>query len=162
AHKEAEILEFAGNIKTLKINTPWSISIRQPYSTLVTCWEVRRVLKRFRKEDTVVFTNNVGSELIFSGFGFYNIDLSRVFVSRGGDYLGKTGWFLRRGFRNVEKFIAISDRQRGVLIGSGVKASKIELIHNGIPDVGSVICSPKFDGSRTLTMSVVGYISENK
>lgn len=162
AHKEAEILEFTGNIKTLKINTPWSISIRQPYLTLKTCWEVRTVLKNFSKEDTVVFTNNVGSELIFSGFGFFNIDLPRVFVSRGGDYLGKTGWLIRRGFKKVRKFIAISNRQKMVLVKAGVKNSKIELIHNGIPANESVICSPIFNGKRSLTISVVGYISENK
>lgn len=132
AHKDAEIFQQIKDVNHLKLKHNWSISVFNLLKTLRTYTEVKKITKNFPKESTLVLTNNVGSELIFSGFGIKKNNLNRFFVSRGGNYEGKTGFFLKLGFKSVNKFIAISNRQVKILKQNGIEEDKISLIHNGV------------------------------
>lgn len=162
ANNEAEVFKLGLNAGHLILHHPMVISISNPFQTIKTYLECKKIMKNFTYENTLVFTNNVGSEMIFSGFGFFSIPIKRVFVSRGGDYLGKTGWIIKKGFNNVNQFIAISNRQVQVLLKSGVPEPKILLIHNGILYQGSSNYKYSFNKNGTITISVIGYISQNK
>ncbi len=159
AYKNAEILNIDERINNLILQNPWSISISAPIKTCKTYLEVRGLLDKFEKENTFIFTNNVGSELIFSGFGFFPLPFKRVFVSRGGSYKGKTGWFLKKGFRSVHRFVAISENQKDILMKIGIEESLITKIHNGVP-VNEFYTNNKDSSIKNL--SIVGYINANK
>ncbi len=159
AHKEAEIFNIGLNVNYIKLDNPFTISIKHPIKSVRTYCEIKNKIYTYNKNDTVVFTNNVGSELIFSGFGFFPIKLNRFFVSRGGNYRGKTGWLARRGFKSVDRFIAISNRQKKVLEVSGVKKSKISIIHNG---VSVNFIEKEKENKSYFRLGIVGYINENK
>lgn len=160
AYNEAEVFKIDSDINPLELQKPWSISISTPFSTFGTYLEVRKLVKHFKKSETIVFTNNVGSELIFSGFGFFPIDLKRVFVSRGGDYLGKTGWIVRQGFKSVSYFICTSTRQADILKNCGIKSSKIFKIHNGVENLR--VSEYSFNIEQPVQLAVVGYINSEK
>lgn len=161
ANKQAEVLMLNKSIKPLVLQKQWSISIKNPVRTLQTYLEVRNILKDFKLSDTLVLTNNVGSELIFSGFGFCPIPLRRVFISRGGDYLGKTGWFVKKGFNSVERFVCTSLRQLKVLENAGVNKQNIETINDGVEsDVESFFY--EFKKFRKVQLTVVGYVDTEK
>lgn len=162
AHQNAEILTLNLNATPLILKEPWSISIKSPIKTLKTYLEVKSLLKPFDTTSTLVFTNNVGSELIFSGFGFFPIKFKRVFVSRGGDYLGKTGYFLRKGFKSVFRFIAISQRQINVLLNNNVLKSNISYITNGVQVSGSDNFKYQFKKNNKIVISVIGYLMPEK
>ena len=132
AHSNADVFTKNNDLLTLRMENKWVVSFKSPIKTLKCYLEIKNILKNFKNSETIVITNNVGSELILSGFGFIPIKLKRVFVSRGGDYLGKTGWFIKKSFKSVNKFIAISNRQKEVLNKVGVKDDLIAIIHNGI------------------------------
>jgi glycosyltransferase involved in cell wall biosynthesis len=157
AHKDAEIAQLGLDATPLFLNNPWCISLSAPLKTLKTHLEVRNLLRNFDKNDTLVFTNNVGSEMIFSGFGFFPIPLKRIFVSRGGDYTGKTGAVLKKGFNSVFRFVAVSESQKEKLIFATKPEAKIEVIHNGVE-----ISNPtnfKYNPDKNImNLSVVGYI----
>lgn len=159
AHKDAYVFTMGLNAKHLILENPWSISANSPIKTIKTYIEVKNLLKHFDKKNTLVFTNNVGSELIFSGFGFLPIPLKRVFISRGGDYNGKTGFILKRGFKSVSNFVAISNRQKRQLIKKGIPDKKISIIHNGVDNLGYSHTLFKRD---IVNISIVGYIDEYK
>jgi glycosyltransferase involved in cell wall biosynthesis len=160
-YKEAEILKFElDNVDSIILHNKWCINIFSPIKTISTYFEVRKLMKKFRLKDTLVFTNDVGSEIIFSGFGFFPIPLRRIFISRGGGYTGKTGLILKRGFKNVYKFIAVSKHQKNILQNVGVEDSKITIINNGISiNNENYLLNHK---NRIKNLSVIGYISENK
>lgn len=159
AYKNAEILKIDERINKLVLQNPWSISISNPFKTFKTYLEVRSLLGKFEKNSTYIFTNNVGSELVFSGFGFFSLPFKRIFVSRGGSYEGKTGWFLKKGFKSVYRFIAISENQKEILKRVGIEESLITKIHNGVP-VNEFYTSKKDTNVKNL--SIVGYINANK
>ncbi|WP_144280890.1 glycosyltransferase family 4 protein [Chryseobacterium echinoideorum] len=163
ANKEAEVLKFNNKIKPLVLKTNWSISINKPIKTLKTYFKVRQLLKSFNKKNTIVFTNNVGSELIFSGFGFLPaVPLNRIFVSRGGCYEGKTGYFIKKGFNSIKHFVATSKHQSDILENIGIIKSKITIINNGIDINRSLGYQYQFQKQNRIRLSIVGYISENK
>lgn len=162
ANKDAEVLSYSKNIKQLQLQRPFIISISSPWKSILTHLEVRELLSDFNSNDTVVITNNVGSELIISGFGFFPIPLSRIFVSRGGDYKGKTGLVIKWSFRSIFKFIATSRHQENILKKTGVPLNKIIVIHNGIDiNINNYLNKEKLD-SKLVKISIVGYINKNK
>lgn len=160
AHRGADVFKIDDEIKYLILESPWSISISSPLKTICTYLEVKRLLNSFDYTNTIVFTNNVGSELLFSGFGFFPVPFRRIFVSRGGDYLGKTGWILRKGFKSAYRFIAISESQKNTLIRIGIKSQLISKIHNGVK-----VWHENVHDSKTIklyNLSIIGYINSNK
>lgn len=161
ANKDAEVLNYSNKISSLALENSFVISIYSPLRTLITYFEIKSLLKDFNKDDTLIITNNVGSELLISGFGFFPIKFDRVFVSRGGSYQGKTGHILKRGFKNAKAFIATSGNQSKVLQNIGILKNSIKVIHNGVDilvDKDSYI----FSKSGTINLSIIGYISANK
>lgn len=161
ANKDAEVFNRGSNLNYLTLEKPFCVSIHSPWRTLITYFEIRKLLCDFNENDTLIFTNNVGSELLLSGFGFFSIKFDRVFVSRGGDYKGKTGYILKIGFRSAKAFIATSSYQSKVLQDIGILKDKIKVIHNGI-NIQVDIDSYQFSRSGKIHLSIVGYISENK
>lgn len=161
AHKGAEVFKLDSEIRALVLEKPWSISVSSPLKTISTFFEVKRLLKNFDLDNTLIFTNNVGSELIFSGFGFFPVSFRRIFVSRGGDYLGKTGWVVRRGFRSVYHFVCTSTRQINILNKGGIKKNQITLIHNGVAGLLENFVFT-FDSREVIQLTVVGYINAEK
>lgn len=155
AYEKAEIFDVITDVNHLKLKKDWSISILSPVNTIRTHMEVREILKGFSSSNTLTITNNVGSELIFSGFGFNNVPIRRIFVSRGGNYSGKTGFFLKMGFKSVIKFIAISNHQIKILISKGVKKESIKLIHNGVETNNF---KPKPRTNVIESIGIVGFI----
>lgn len=155
AYKDAEILKHTRDVNHLILKNNWSISISSPLKTLRTYIEVRSLLRDFPVESTLVITNNVGSELIFSGFGIKRIILGRFFVSRGGDYTGKTGFFLKQSFKSITKFIAISQRQVDVLMRKSIFRKDIILIHNGVENN---ILSVSDNNSQISNIAIVGFL----
>lgn len=157
AYKDADIMKMELNAHLLPLRNPWIVSFSNPLKTLRTYLEVKKILRNFEK-DILIFTNNVGSELIFSGFGYFPIKGKRIFVSRGGSYAGKTGFFLKKGFEKVTYFIATSRSQKLVLENSGVNSDTIDIIPNGI----EIDNSYKKNIKEIKRISVVGYINKNK
>jgi len=162
AHKDAEVFKLNLKAKHLILKKKWITNGKSPIKTIITYFEIRKLVNQFDKNNTYVFTNNVGSEIIFSGFGFFPIPYKRIFISRGGDYLGKTGFILRKGFKSVYKFIAVSQRQINVLKESGVTPDQIELIHNGVEIKNWKEYKYSFNKSEKIKISIVGYINSNK
>lgn len=162
AHKDAAILNWNPDIPGLILKNPWSISISHPIATFRTYFEVRKLIKDYNANDTLIFTNNVGSELIFGGFGICPITFNRVFVSRGGDYLGKTGYFIKRCFNTVSSFIAISKRQFNILEGLKVNKEKIKYIPDGVFIEGWENFNYIFKNNDKINISILGYLVPEK
>lgn len=160
ANKDAEILQCDLGAKHLLLKNPYSVSIKHPLQTIKTYFEIKKLTEKFSKLETIVITNNVGSELSFSGFGMMPISLPRIFVSRGGDYLGKTGWFLKKGFRTVQGFICTSKRQFDILEQLGIEKERLHIIHNGIEDLGRG--NIHFSEREVIKLSIVGYLNPEK
>lgn len=161
AHKEAEVLFYNDRLIPLKLNFPFVVSLKNPLRTIITLFETKNILRGFKKSDTLIITNNVGSELIISGFGIFPSKYDVLFVSRGGNYLGQTGYLLKKGFNRKIGFVATSRSQSNILQTVGVEDEKIRIIHNGIDvPVGNFVY--EFSKSKQIRISIIGYISENK
>lgn len=160
SHKNSEIHNIDCNVVFLDIKNQWVTSIKRPIATFRTFKEVHTLLNKFDPQNSLVITNNVASELVCSGFGFKPHCLKRVFISRGGDFMGKTGFFLKLSFKSVFKFIAISNHQKSRLVRIGVDKSSITIIHNGVLDFNEAKMPMSF--SKTISISIVGFINRSK
>lgn len=161
AHKDSDILKLNLNVNHLLLQNFFTIDLYSPILSFTTYNEVKALLRDFDRVNTIVFTNNVGSELIFSGFGIFPIDLQRVFISRGGNYMGKTGLFLRLGFKSVSKFICTSTNQKNILKKIVGETKKIDVIHNGVT-IFKTTDGKESNFNELIELSIVGYINPNK
>jgi len=161
ASKNAEIFNLKLDIIPIKLDDDWIVSFKNPLKTLRTYFQVRnKILELKVTENVLVVTNDVGSEMIFSGFGLIPIKLSRIFVSRGGDYSGKIGFIIKNGFKSLKNIIVISNRQKKVIQNIGYPVNKINLIHNGI--FSEVTTKYKFNKNQEIRLGIIGYINSNK
>ncbi len=160
ANEEAEIFKKIEEIEKIKLENRFIVDFKMPIATLKTYLEIRKKIQVYNSIDSLVITNNVGSELLFSGFGIRPINIKRIFVSRGGNYRGKTGFVLKQGFKSIIKFVAISNHQKNILISNGIPAEKIVVIHNGVEKI-KIDKKNTFD-KKLVKISIVGYIDSKK
>jgi glycosyltransferase involved in cell wall biosynthesis len=161
ASKNAEIFNLKLDILPVKLDSDWIVSFKNPLKTLRTYLQVRSKIKELKiTENAFVITNDVGSEMIFSGFGLIPIKLSRIFVSRGGDYTGKIGFIIKKGFKSLKAIIVISNRQKKVVQNIGYPREKTTLIHNGV--ASKVTKKYKLNNNQEIRLGIIGYINSNK
>jgi glycosyltransferase involved in cell wall biosynthesis len=158
--KNIKNIIFPEYVNIIYTTSNFYVSLANPIATFKSVFFMINIMKRFDPNNTIVITNDVGVELLFSVFGFKDIEFKRIFVSRGGNYRGKTGWFLEKGLRKVECIVATSEYQRNNLMRLN-KNFRIELIHNGIKKFNSVNSNKKLNNNE-VKISIIGYICENK
>lgn len=132
------------------------LRVKKPIRSILILLAFWKALKNKKNKQDLIFCNDIGSLMIAT---ILHLKQRIVFISRGGDYKGKTGWFVKKlCFPKVFHFIAISERQRNILIKKGVQQNNITIIHNGV----SLENKYSKINNETYNIGVVGFFSELK
>ena len=109
---------------------------------LSAAWKLSRVLKQFRP-DLVHAHDPHAVSMAALALSFGSVDPSpRLVASRRVDFHLQKHSFSRWKYRQVDTFVAASDAIRHILIGDGIPASRIVVVHDGI-DVERLLKTPE-------------------
>lgn len=141
----------------------WFISKKHFFKSLMVACDLFLKLRKHIKQNTLFLTNHSGSSYMVSLLPI--IAKKEIYVSRGGNLESKGfGDSLLRykiAHGKLTHAIAISEKQKRVLMNAGMSDNSISIIHNGLP-------FPKLSyGYRPLKktglwISTIGYVSGTK
>lgn len=164
-NSEMSCVSFPNRVTILSTEeNEWIISAKHIFSTIKICRKIWTIMKSYYDNDSVIVTNDVGSSIIKSFM--FKPNLKEIYVNRGGNFrkdkgLGPFLMRLKICFNRISFYIATSRKQKEMLQSSGVDASKIKIIYNGI-EIPNIEYHPKLLKKSSLFISSIGTIDDNK
>lgn len=156
----APIMSVAGAGIVETPNLPvWPLTKRAPIESWTAVRKVREVLRGILDEQSLLLTNNIGSELI-CGLGAPFPSTPRVYVNRGNEYGGISLRMLRSSLKNVRAVVATTPYQEQVAIQRmHVTPERVAIIPNAVDEQLLDLTStplPSWSREGRVNIGVVG------
>lgn len=163
-NSEFSKLEFSHdvvNITTEQDN--WNISKTHFISSYIIALDIYKRIKPYLNSETLFLTNHTGASYIVSLLPIWKIN--EVYVNRGGDFnskgFGDVFMKLKIKTHRIRTAVAISKKQRDVLVSIGMFKDRVFVIPNGL-NLPETLYNYRELNKNELRISTIGYLSKIK